>query len=86
MGDARCGTCRYWGDAEDLGERWRRCLGVRHGSTRRTEDGPYDVWLDDYGQGPRVILSRAFVADGSDYYAALKCEADFGCVLHEDAL
>lgn len=25
----------------------------------------------------------AVVQDGSGYYAALKCRADFGCVLHE---
>jgi hypothetical protein len=28
---------------------------------------------------------KAVVQDGSGYYAALKCRADFGCVYHEEA-
>lgn len=88
-----CGTCKYWGDHEDEGARWRRCVAVKHGVVNRNIDLQEAANYDDnllpivenrtqYTDTP-IAVSRATVVDGSGYFAALKCEADFGCVLHE---
>ena len=68
-----CGTCRFWGDRGDrheMRQRFRRCLAVEHIG-------------DEYDEREKAVTDRAHVIDGSGYYAALKCAADFGCVLHE---
>jgi hypothetical protein len=73
-----CGTCRFFGKKEDgtnfeddqylsdLPDTHRRCGFITH-STYKTSDiekQPYP---------------KAFVVDGSDYFAALCVSTDFGC-------
>jgi hypothetical protein len=72
-----CGTCRFFGKKEDgtnydddqhvsgLPDSHRRCGFMPH----------QDKW--DYEQGKP--LPKAFVVDGSDYFAALCVTTDWGC-------
>lgn len=79
---AHCGTCAFWGDPSDANEsakRYRRCMSV--GQSGRWDDAPPTT--DMYGSPlSPVVTDRAFVVDGSYYFAALKCREDFGCVAH----
>lgn len=67
--EGTCGTCKYRGGHEtensDLPPAYFLCELIKHQQTR-------------YSQGPEPGLG-AFVHDGSDYYAALCVESDFGC-------
>lgn len=67
-----CGNCRHW---EEYGSsKYGACGRLKHHAERHGEldngrtDGPDDA---------------AVLIDGSDYFAALRCRSDFGCVLHE---
>lgn len=72
-----CGTCRFWGknvpdphgEISDQTGDWRQCGRVVH--------------EDSYFQGKDFQKELALVVDGSNFFAALKCRSDFGCVLHE---
>lgn len=88
-----CGTCRYWGDDDDKGHRFRKCLGVYScqefsgpGDAERVQrkiDNPDHIdWHNT--ELTQVVKERAYTIDGSGYYNALKCREDFGCVLHQE--
>lgn len=71
-----CGTCRWWGLSSNralVDGAYRACERVRM-REQFPQDGPLAVSEDP-----------AFVEDGSGYYAAIRCRADFGCVLWEAA-
>lgn len=78
---------------------WRQCGRAAHDSRANCLNEAellelYGDWADfngnpihnDYTRGVMASPIRqelAVVQDGSGYHAALKCRADFGCVLHE---
>lgn len=76
-----CETCKHW---EQNRGSYLPDFGTCHGigmSYRATE------WLPEeegsvLKKGYKNV--KAFVEDGSDYYAALKPTKDFGCVMHEE--
>lgn len=85
--DPNCGNCKYWdakGKEESpswwLGEEKQRsvfkCKRVKMfwDSTDWDKEGENRIFLDD---------SKAFVQDGSDYYAELLTKADFFCNMWE---
>ncbi len=83
-----CGGCKYWGDKKDTGEEFRKCVAVIHDERSYANTDIYDdpddeEWIDEEirAEIKAVRAHRAVVVDGSGYYAALKCKADFGCVL-----
>lgn len=71
-----CGTCKYFGPEltgmdEDLDEQpsgFHACELIKHGNKGYME----------FATPPQ--LGRAYVADGSGYFAALRVRSDFGCV------
>jgi hypothetical protein len=71
-----CETCRFWSmspkdeNGFDVGVH-RLCAAVIHGNHWNAEDGT-------------VARSLAVVTDGSGYAAALRTQANFGCVMHEE--
>ena len=79
-----CKTCKHW---ERYGEdNYRLMPGAGHCKAVPRGWSATD-WDPDYNQ--RVILPefahcKAFVQDGSDYWAQLQTLPDFGCVMHED--
>jgi hypothetical protein len=87
VSEKTCGTCPFWTGREALseaGEAFRQCQRLVHDQNR-------DV--DGYDREEEPAIARqttlrrelAVLQDGSGYYAAIKCRADFGCVLHEPA-
>lgn len=90
-----CGECRFWGDAKDAGQTYRKCMAMVHGVRVYVDNGDDDVGIiiprtrDVDGVYPyritAAITGSAYVEDASDYYAALKCREDFGCVSWEAA-
>lgn len=73
----RCGDCKFWGvnvrerysngPVNQTGE-WRQCGRLQM----------YDSYDADATKNELAVTE-----DGSDYHAALKSRADFGCVLFE---
>ena len=71
----------------------RVCQAIIHDSDDAT--GNYDEystpieernWLSEEVRQELIHIRdsvKAVVVDGSNYYAALKCREDFGCILHE---
>lgn len=89
MTDARCDSCRHWDTEEPLDwvqERaaFRRCLAVQ--MRCKIEDS---VQTHLTGKERMAIeieaikAARAYVVDGSSYYAALITGPDFHCALFE---
>lgn len=93
-----CGTCKWWGFnvpiyggatiRENQTGEWRQCGRVQHVDRYDVEDK--ETVEDDLSEtsAKRYLDSPArkelaVVTDGSDYHAALRSRADFGCVLHE---
>lgn len=80
-----CATCKWWGFGhKDCGDDFpwselRPCGLIVH----RLGYQEYD----DKGEviPPVMPEARAYVVDGSGYYAALKTASDFGCIKHEEA-
>lgn len=78
----RCKTCKHWEKPEsDHGEvpGTGKCKAV-------VQFWDATEWDDDYEKRTlkqKYAGRRAFVQDGSDYYAELKTLSDFGCVQHE---
>lgn len=74
-----CETCKHW---EKRGKKFLPEFGVCHGigmnygATEWKEGG--------YALKAGYEHVKAFVEDGSDYYAALTPTKDFGCVMHEE--
>lgn len=73
--DGTCGSCRFRGnEGEDehglVPRGYFLCVLIKHERVR------YDERSAPPGRG-------AFVCDGSDYYAALCVEDDFGCIKWE---
>jgi len=87
-----CVTCKHWSasvddwEFEELGV--RDCKGILMREDIKElahKDHDDDRW-EDAGQAREnaaMRATRAFVVDGSGYYAALRTHPDFGCVLHE---
>lgn len=74
-----CGTCMYWEYTES---RKLQGFGKCHGISMS-----WDATEWDQQTGCLVLTKenkhvKAFVEDGSDYYAALIPSKDFGCVMH----
>lgn len=83
-----CGTCKFWGCNDDVGERFRQCMRVKHDECRDTcnEEDPEDYRVDDperFERHQKTLAEKAVTVDGSGYFAALRCREDFGCVYHE---
>ena len=81
----RCDTCEHWDGpsgpivvnrrpyGEPLDGEWGTCERIRHIGI----GGNFRLDVEEHTTDP------AFLADGSGYFAALACRADFGCTLHE---
>jgi hypothetical protein len=92
-----CGTCKYWGEKyreyreyreEEI---FRKCTRIEHDKDNKSSLDEFDYDFDEDGSKQRTIdevkeyrkTHVACVKDGSGYYAAIKCAADFGCILWE---
>ena len=87
----RCASCAFWGDAEPD---WQfdklsvaRCTKIRMRDDIAQEacPDPEERW-SEAGEAKieaAMTAAKAIAVDGSDYYAAVRCFADFGCVLWE---
>ena len=89
MNDQRCGQCRFWGEKDDANQEWRQCQAVPHDEDGATDKRPFngkgiEPSYPDAQGAKEMRENLAVVQDGSGYFAALKCRADFGCVLFED--
>lgn len=72
-----CGTCRFWGSGDRAEtERFRECTAIIH-------DRGYPVSPNTDCDPNFADAHCATAVDGSGYYAAVRCRADFGCVLHQ---
>ena len=77
-----CGTCKHWKriDQEDWYEqesndpRYGTCTAIPHGKTQWEESSDRNIMVGDW---------KAVAVDGSGYFAAIKTQDSFGCVLHE---
>lgn len=69
--------------------KWRQCGAVPHDERGSCDEddaeiiknNDWDPKWDRSELNAPIRKSLAVVKDGSGYYAALKCQADFGCVL-----
>lgn len=90
-----CGTCKHWGaghnEHEKAGESvekddiFKPCGAVVQVDKFVADARP--AWSKDTALRAsleEVRARKAVVVDGSDYFAALKTQSDFGCLLHED--
>ena len=75
-----CGNCKHW--KQDDNPPFGKCLRIPHDDNFAInswslpgEEGPE---FNEYAEKHSVC-----VQDGSGYYAAILCQSDFGCVLHE---
>lgn len=83
----KCGTCRFWGRAQDAGLNYRPCQAAIHDKDFKYCDKEWDDEEDRLERAEKLKtlpLRLAVVEDGSGWHAALKCREDFGCVLHEE--
>ena len=69
-----CETCKFWGDEDDKNNLFRECQAINHQASYDPYEENSDSALED---------QLAITIDGSGYFAAIKTQADFGCVLHE---
>lgn len=77
----RCETCKHWEQhSRNYLPQFGKChgIGMNYGATEWSKE-----------EGTLVLKAgyehvKAFVEDGSDYYAALTSTKDFGCVMHEE--
>jgi hypothetical protein len=79
-----CGTCKHWekGDYFDDEKYWGECHRIRQ---YRGGDNPVAFYDPDTGRqmfDPDEVVSAQ---DGSAYFAAIRCKAQFGCILYEEA-
>ena len=76
-----CETCKHW---EKRAKKFLPEFGVCHGIGMNYAETEWDKETGKIKlkQGSEHI--KAFVEDGSDYYAALISTKDFGCVMHEE--
>lgn len=63
-----CGTCRWWGFGPDKLEPVRECWAI--GTIGLPTDSP-------------STEEKAGLCTENEAWSALRCRADFGCVLHE---
>ena len=78
---SRCETCKHW---EQHSKKYLPEFGKCHGIGMSYDETEWDkeTGKTKLKQGSEHI--KAFVEDGSDYYAALLPTKDFGCVMHEE--
>ena len=73
----RCKDCKWWGTEHEDAYCFRTCQRVK--CDRNEYSGGYY-----YSAKSESIFDEPAVAvDGGDYFAALRTQADFGCVLFE---
>ena len=75
----RCETCKHW---EKRGKKFLPEFGVCHGIGMNYDATEWKEGVAALKAGYEHV--KAFVEDGSDYYAALTPTKDFGCVMHEE--
>jgi len=89
-----CATCKHWEQDSTPDEPlWGgRCRRIKHANahidfTRIPRPWEIEMEIVDPLSAELQKLAdeeRAVVKDGSGYFAAFRCKADFGCVLHEE--
>ena len=90
-----CGTCKHWKpiatEPYDLNEGSQyppgcgHCQAVEHPEGFETDGGSNKAYEElRKKKNAHKTAAKAYVEDGSGYYAALICKTDFGCVLHEE--
>ena len=81
MSEQRCKDCKHW--QNDI-MTYRMSERIPHpcGVCQRIE---HENQINDYRLDPESVLDEdpAYVEDGSDYHAALRCGPEFGCILWE---
>jgi hypothetical protein len=77
----RCETCKHW---EKNKGKYLPQFGTCHGIAMRYELTEWDKESGTIVLTEEAKHMKAFVTDGSDYYAALLPAKDFGCVMHEE--
>lgn len=85
--EGRCGSCAHWAAVEPDWEFDALVMG-RCVAIKQREDilEPARRLCDDWDarvaeEGRLLSLEKAIAVDGSGYYAAVRTQADFGCVL-----
>ncbi len=78
-----CGTCRYWKEKQgnylpDFG--YCNAITMSYDKTEWSTDKSKRVLKEEHKN------VKAFVEDGSDYYAALLCTKYFFCNMYEESL
>lgn len=75
----RCETCFYWDKNEHQ-------IGTVHKCTMPVMFWDATDWSVDSGRAlkPEFSNQKAFVSDGSDYYAEFSTTKDFGCIEHKE--
>jgi len=92
MGDlGRCETCLHWKAVEPdhafdklvMG----RCVAIRQREDIIEPAQKIDDWAAREAEEERLmLLEKAIAVDGSGYYAAVRTQGSFGCILHDQSL
>jgi len=86
-----CNTCRHWTNVErdwqfdklEMGS----CAAIRQRQDIVAPAREIENWSAREAEEERLMLAqKAIAVDRSGYYAAIRTQGDFGCVLHEPAL
>ena len=79
--EQRCKNCKHWDN--DI---YLRFIKHPYGSCMRLKM-PHEINVGglSFFDDPESVLDEhpAYVEDGSDYHAALRCGPEFGCILFE---
>ena len=80
----KCENCKHWeaNNRTAFLPEFGKCHGIGM-NYNHTE------WIDNKQSVQLKENSKhimAFVEDGSDYYAALICTKDFGCLMHQEGV
>lgn len=83
-----CRTCRHWRAVEPDwqfdGLTMGKCGAIKQRETIIAPAREIDDWDKREAEEERLLKAEKAVAvDGSGYYAALRTQADFGCVLFQ---
>ena len=79
-----CATCKHWNRSRPYQSGYGLGIGTCDAvvqfwaATEWNEDGDARVFMPEHKD------KKAFVQDGSDYYAELLTMPDFGCIQHEE--
>jgi hypothetical protein len=78
MNDKLCGNCKHWSqDSDDIDPPYGECKRIKMKGAIR------EVTVTGLAREVTLENEKACTVDGSDYFSAILCRSDFGCVLWE---